>query len=385
NWRPTPWLMLRGSYNEGFMAPSLAALFTSPRWSISAGAGDIDTYRNPVTNEGPYVQRTYFGGNPSLQPQESEGRTYGVVLDVPFIKGLSFTADKWRISRTNLLGQRSVAQIRASDIALLQAYTKAQVAAGVPVNAIDVGSGTANYKGDPDVVRVELTPEDRTAFANYNAANPGNPQAAAGRIFSLNRPFVNISTSEHEGWDFGANYHLPRLPIGSVTVNSEWAYLEKSLSTLAPANLPPTVNDGLYASGAARWRGTTNIAWRKGPWSAAFAAYYVGKTHDAGATTTATVYEALGRPSYIEPFFTAGSTVYRRVIDPTLSFNALLAYRFSDTAPMFLRHTRVQLGVVNLTDEEPPLATSEGFGYDASVNQSFLAGRTWTIEFTRTF
>jgi iron complex outermembrane receptor protein len=109
--------MLRGSYNEGFMAPSLAALFTSPRWSISAGAGDIDTYRNPVTNEGPYVQRTYFGGNPKLKAQESEGRTYGAVLDVPFIKGLSFTADKWRISRTNLLGQRSVAQIRASDVA----------------------------------------------------------------------------------------------------------------------------------------------------------------------------------------------------------------------------------------------------------------------------
>src|SRR5207253_261690 len=47
NWRPASWLMLRGSYNEGFMAPSLAALYTSPRWTISAGAGDIDPYRNP--------------------------------------------------------------------------------------------------------------------------------------------------------------------------------------------------------------------------------------------------------------------------------------------------------------------------------------------------
>ena len=77
-WRPLAWLMLRGSYNEGFMAPSLAALFTSPRWSISAGAGDIDTYRNPLTNEGAYVQRTYFGGNPNLQASESKGKTYGV-------------------------------------------------------------------------------------------------------------------------------------------------------------------------------------------------------------------------------------------------------------------------------------------------------------------
>lgn len=385
NWRPMSWLMLRGSYNEGFMAPSLAALFTSPRWTISAGAGEIDTYRNPVTNEGPYVQRTYFGGNASLKPQESEGRTYGVVLDVPFIKGLSFTADKWKISRTNLLGQRSVAQIRQSDVTLLQAYTRAQIAAGVAVNAIDLGSGTASYKGDPEVVRFALTAEDRTAFASYNAANPNNPQGAAGKILSLNRPFVNISTSEHEGWDFGVRYVVPRLPFGQVVVNSEWAYLQKSMSVLAPPNLPPTVNDGLYAGGAARWRSTTNISWRSGAWGAGLAAYYVGKTHDGGATTTAAVYESLGRPDYIVPFFTAGSTIYRRVIDPTLSFNATLSYRFSDRASALLRRTRVQLGIVNLNDKEPPLASSEGFGYDASVNQNLLAGRTWTLEITRSF
>ena len=385
NWRPFSWLMLRGSYNEGFMAPSLAALFTSPRWTISAGAGDLDTYRNPVTAEGPYVQRTYFGGNADLKPQESEGRTFGFVIDVPAIKGLSLTADYWRISRTNLLGQRSVAQIRASDDTLLKAYTSAQLAAGTPIGSIDLGSGTGSYKGDPDVVRFALTPEDRTTFANYNAANPGNQQGAAGKIFSLNRPFVNISTSEHAGWDFGVRYVLPRLPLGNLAFNSEWSYLERSESTLAPANLPPTLNNGLYANGAARWRGTSNVMWRKGPWSAAFAAYYVGKTHDAGATTTAAIYESLGQPSYIEPFFTAGQTLYRRVIDPTLSFNALFGYRFGDTAPVLLRRTQIRVGIINLNDEEPPLASSEGFGYDASVNQNLLTGRTWTLELTRSF
>lgn len=68
NWRPASWLMLRGSYNEGFMALSLAALYTSLRWTITAGAGDIDAYRNPFLNEGPYVMRTNFGGNPNLEP-----------------------------------------------------------------------------------------------------------------------------------------------------------------------------------------------------------------------------------------------------------------------------------------------------------------------------
>jgi hypothetical protein len=331
------------------------------------------------------VQRTYFGGNPGLRAQESQGKTWGVVVDVPGVRGLSVTADHWRISRTNLLGQRSVAQIRDSDNALLRAFTRAQLAAGTPVGAIDVGSGTPAYKGDPDVVRFALTPEDRTAFAAYNAANPGNPAAAAGRIFSLNRPFVNLATSEHEGWDFSARYVLPQQSWGNVVANTDWSYLSRSESTLAPANLPPTVNNGLYAGGAARWRGTTTVAWRRGAWTASLGAYYVGETHDGGATTTAAVYESLGRPSYIAPFFTAGQTVYRRVIEPTLSFNLLGGYRFGDTAPALLRRTQIRIGIINLNDLEPPLASSEGFSYDASVNQNLLPGRTWTVEFTRSF
>ena len=384
NWRPVSWLMLRGSYNEGFMAPSLAALYTSPRWSITAGAGDIDTYRNPFLNEGPYVMRTNFGGNPNLKPQESEGRTFGFVLDVPGLTGLSLTADHWKITRTNLLGQRSVAQINESDTALLRAFTQAQLAAGVPVNQIDAGSGGANYQGDRDVERFALTPADRAAFAAYNAANPNNLAAPVGRIFSRNRPFLNLSLSDHQGIDFGLRYRLPTMSWGRIAASSEWSYLKRSQTTLAPDNVEPTVNDELYANGAARWRSTTNLTWDQGPWNAGLGIYHVGKTHDAGATTTAAIYESLGRPSYIEPHFTAGRTVYRLVVDPVVSYNLSVGYRFEDNASSWLGDTRVRLAVSNLTDEAPPLA-SDAFGYDPSVSQSLLSGRTWSFELTRRF
>lgn len=383
NWRPTEWLMLRGSYNEGFMAPSLAALYTSPRWSITAGAGDIDTYRNPYLNEGPYVMRTYFGGNPDLKPQESEGQTFGFVLDIPLVQGLSLTADLWKIDRKNLLGQRSTAQISASDTALLQAYTKAQIAAGVSVNQIDVGSGT-NYKGDPDVERFPLTPEERAAFAAYNAANPNNPAAPAGRIFSRNQPFLNLASSTHEGIDFGFNYEIATDSFGQFAINSEWAYLRKSQSVLAPANVAPTVNEGLLGDGAAKIRSTTNLSWRKGPWNAGIGVYHIGKTHDTGATTTQAIYEGLGSPSYIEPFFTGGRTLYRLVIDPVTSYNVSLGYRFDENAPDWIRETRVRLAISNVTDEEPPLA-SGAFGYDPATSQSLMVGRAWSLELTRRF
>lgn len=384
NWKPVDWVMLRASYNEGFMAPSLAALYTSPRWSISAGAGDIDTYRNPALNEGPYVMRTYFGGNPDLKAQESEGETAGIVIDVPFVDGLTLNADWWRISRSNLLGQRSVAQINESDTALLTAYTRQQLAAGVPIGQIDLGSGTPNYKGDPDVQRFALTPEDIAAFNTYNAANPGNRVAAAGRIFSRNQPFLNLSSSEHSGVDFGFRYELRNLPIGDLVFSSEWAWLKQAESTLSPANVAPIVNNLMFANGAAEWRSTSNIFWRNGNWNAGLGIYHVGETHDAGATTTQAVYESLGRPDYIEPFFTQGRTVYRRVIDSFVTYNLSVGYNFDGGQYSWLRDTRLRVGVVNLTDKEPPLA-SESFGYDPSVSQSLLTGRSWNIQITRKF
>jgi hypothetical protein len=303
---------------------------------------------------------------------------------VPFVEGLTLSADWWNISRTNLLGQRSLAQINESDTGLLRDFTQQQLAAGVPVNQIDLGSGTANYRGDPDVERFPLTPEDVAAFAAYNAANPGMPAAAAGRIFSRDRPFLNLATSEHEGVDLGVRYELRGLPIGDLVFSSEWAYLSKSDSVLEAANVAPILNDELLANGAAEWRGTSNIFWRNGAWNAGLGIFYIGETHDAGASTSQAVYESLGRPSYIEPFFTQGRTIYRRVIDPVTSYNLSVGYQFDDSQNQLLRDTRVRLSVINLTDKEPPL-DSGSFGFEPAISQNLLSGRSWGLELTRRF
>lgn len=384
NWRPISHVMLRGSYNEGFMAPSLAALYTSPRWSISAGAGDIDPYRNPVTNEGPYIARNYFGGSPTLKAAESKGKTGGIVVDVPFVKGLSLTADYWQVRRVNLLGQRSTAQVYASDVALIQAFTKAQLAAGKTIDQIDIGSGTPNYQGDPDVVRLAPTAADVATFATYNAAHPSDPQAVAGKIFSNNTPFVNLASSYDEGVDLGLSYVLPALPIGNITLNSDWSYLTASRSVTAPSNVAAITTDNVNVNGDARWRGTTTLIWRKRNWTGTLGAYYIGGTQDTGATTTAAVWESLGRPDYIAKQFNAGTYTYRYVLDDSLTYNVSLAYQFGATANPWLRRTRVRLGVVNLTDDAPPLASGQS-GYNPALNQNLVAGRTWSLELTRQF
>lgn len=382
NWRPVSWLMLRGSYNEGFMAPSLAALYTSTRWSISTN-GTADPYLNAAIGQGNYTMRNYFGGNPGLKPQESKGTTFGFVLDVPGVRGLSLTADYWQIKRTDLLGQRGVSDILANDAALLRAYTASQIAAGVAPNAIDTGSGTANYKGDPAVTRLAPTPEQLAAFATYNAANPANPAAPVGLVFSTDTPFLNLSSAENKGVDFGVRYLLPRFAWGRIGLNTDASWLWRAKSEVPTTTGSVTSND-LYGGGAARWRTTTNITWENGPWNAGLGIYHVGKTLDSPSVSKA-VYDSLGQPSYIKAFYTNGNTVYRLVIDPVVSFNFSLGYHL-DLPQSRFGDTRLRLGIANLTDRKPPLsANSDGFGYDPSTSQSLLNGRTFSLEVTSRF
>lgn len=383
NWKPFPTVMIRASMNDGFIAPSLSALYTSARWTAGAGAGNIDQYRNPVTLEGAYSQRTYFGGNPQLKASDSKGKSAGVVFDVPKVKGLSLSADYWQISRTNVVGQRAAGDIFISDTFLLQAYVTKQLAAGTPVGSIDLGSGTSAYKGDPDITRLAPTAQDIATFAAYNAANPGKQQAAAGRIFSSNTFFFNLAQGYDSGWDLGLNYVLPTLPIGKITLNSDWAYLIKSKSTSVPPNSTITVADNLNSNGASRWRGTTTVSWRKGNWSGVLGAYYQGASQE-GTTTTAALYESLGHPSYIAKHFTNGAYQYRYVLRDVLTFNSSVAYRFGANSREWVKNTTVRLGVNNVANTPPPLAAG-AFGYNPAVHGGLIVGRTWTLDLTKSF
>jgi iron complex outermembrane recepter protein len=383
NWDPFAFVRLRGSINEGFKAPSLSALYTSSRWTISGAPGTVDSYRNPVLVEGPYINRTYFGGNPNLKAAKSKGKTVGIVLDVPWVKGLTLTADYWEIKQDDLIGQRSDAQVRASDTALITAYTLDQVSKGVSVDQINVGSGTADYKGDPDVIRYAPTVEDIAGFAAYNAANPNNPRAVAGRIFSTDRPFLNLSSGKVAGWDFVANYSAPATRWGRFSANSEWTHLTQAYNSRDFADRGTVITNNLGLAGSARWRGNMTLNWSHQQWSAGIGAYYIGSVA-TGTTTSQAVYESLGKPSYIKPIYSEGRWTYRYALDSVTTFNAMVSYKFESDANYWVRDTSVRLGVVNLFDKEPPPG-GDNFGYDNGVHGHMVVGRTWTVELTRKF
>jgi outer membrane receptor protein involved in Fe transport len=382
-WRPASWLMVRGSYNQGFHAPNLAQLFTGTL--IRTVTGSTDTYRSTVTGfvtDGASNRRSVAAGNRDLRPEESTGRSAGLVIEVPKVKGLSLSVDYWQISQRNVIASSGSI---ADDTQVLLAATQAALARGESINAIDLGSGTANYQGDPSVVRLPVTQADRDAFATYNATRaPGNQRAVVGGIDYLRTTYFNKASEFVSGVDIDLTYRLPRTPVGTFAFNTSWTYLREFYAYNA-ADAPRTElrNSNAAAVGGAspEWRGSASLTWRKSNWRAGFSAYYIGNYTDSGAATTQATYESLGSPSYLRPFFTNGSYTYRYVVHDSISCNAFVSYRLRAKG-RWLNDTTVRFGMVNLFDRIPPLS-SDSRGYDPALYNGMARGRTWSLQLTK--
>jgi outer membrane receptor protein involved in Fe transport len=378
NWKPARWLMIRASYNEGFRAPPLPALYMGQFTANTVNA--TDPYRNPATLEGIYRSNNTTGSNPNLKPETSQGRTGGFVIEVPRVKGLSVSADYWQIAQRGILGSVSTGAIQNNDAALLRAETQRQLAAGTAIAQVDLGSGTAGYKGDARLTRFPVTADDRAVFAAYNAARPAAQQLApVGRIDTTRTLTENRSEAFASGIDLGIKYDLPALRLGRVSLSSNAAYIVKS-HTVTDAGGPK--NSRLLRAALARWRRDATLSWRKGSWNASVAAYYVGPLLDTGAFTTAAIYESLGRPAYIAKVVDElGNVSYFNTMPSILTWNATAGYSFKGASRWF-KNTRVRLSVQNLLDREPPLSSG---GFSAGSQQNLLTGRAFSVEWTRTY
>jgi len=376
NWRPMSWMMVRASYNEGFLAPSLPALYQGQ--TTANTVNQVDLYRNPATNEGSYRSNAISGSNSGLQPEFSKGQSIGIAVDVPKMSGLSFTVDFWKIKQRGILGSYSAATINALDASLLAAETQRQISGGTPINQVDLGSGTSAYKGDPRIVRLATSAADVAAFAAYNATVPaGQQRAAVGQIFSTRSLTENRSEGAASGVDFGVNYLVPSMAIGRFNLAANAAYLIESYTV---ADLAGPRIQRLERGGAARWRGDASISWRKGPWLAGVSAYYIGRVLDTAASTTAAVYDSLGQPDYIAKAFDQGTTFYYFRVGSSISCNAFVGYNFR-SSQRWLKNTKIRATVNNVFDREPPLTTS----FIGSTQQNLLAGRAFSVEWTKQF
>jgi outer membrane receptor protein involved in Fe transport len=385
NWKPVDFLMLRASFNEGFSAPVLPLVFYPSQFGVDTQPGTADPYYGTATGNGTYVAQGLANAATGLKPSTSIGRSVGGVLDVPFVKGLSITADYWQISQQNLVGTLSASSIMNYDQTVLLAYTQSQLAAGVNINNINAGSGTANYKGSASVVRYAPTSADVTSFAAYNATHAASVQeAVVGQVNYRISSYQNFAKAYVDGWDLGLNYAFPKTPFGRFNFSTDWTYLMRSYYISTVPGQGQVYQDRMNQNAVTRWKGTSTLSWHSGPWEADVGAFFVGRFDETGATTTAAVYQSLGAPSWIARVYSNGQYNYWPVIHDTLNYNLGVSYKIGHRENFWIRDTSLRLGVINVLDEKPPLSPNN-LGFNTAAYLQLAVGRQFTFEIARHF
>lgn len=380
-WKPASWFKLRASAAESFRAPNLVQTNVTP---LRRQIGADDPYRFDVTrlpSDGT-AQRTVFRqGNQELDPEEAQTWVAGFVLEVPAVRGLSFNFDYFKLNQNKVIENVGAGPAIDRDELVLDLATQAELAKGTPINQIDLGSGTANYKGSSKIVRKPVSPEDRAAFEAYNAQQSSNNsrRAAVGEVDYVIDDYLNLSGRDIQGYEFGVQYRMPKTRWGSFSFNGEATHYV--LRTSQQEEGAPIL-DELERNGRTKWRANASVSWRQGPVSAGWFTSYFGSFVDTSAATTVAIYEALGRPDYIRVFNDNGITRYLLRMEPQYNHNAWISYRFDRNANTWLRGVTVRGGINNVFDAEPELA-DEQYGYRSGTFNA--RGRQFTLELSKRF
>ena len=145
-YRPMSWVLLRGTYGEGFRAPAFDELFGNRSESFPSGI-DIVGCANGVAVCTSTQYRAFFGGNPDLGPEESEHYTFGAVLSP--LPELNIQLNVWHtefegLITTSTLGREFEAEARGEVNYVTRCTASDQCEEGT-VNFISLTSN--NYKG----------------------------------------------------------------------------------------------------------------------------------------------------------------------------------------------------------------------------------------------
>jgi iron complex outermembrane receptor protein len=340
-WQVFDDLTLRGTWAEGFRAPSIGELFGSvsrfdatildpcsdATGSIAANCATLGvppgfTQRNPQIS-------VATGGNAGLKPETSDSWTWGAVYSPSFAENTEWS-------------QKLDFEATYFKIKLLNA-----------IQALDAQTQLNRCAETLDPV-----------FCN------GITRAASGDINGFNNTLLNLGRIDTRGWDFGANWIGPDWGFGHLGANWQLTYTSKYVAVASGTGLeePRTVGIEVTDSGIPRVRSTLNLTWGYTDWSVGWAIRYLSSLkEDCGSGAGFPICESPndttgGRDNGTHHL---GATTYH---DLRVAWKVPTAIKFELAA-----------GVNNVFAKDPPVCLSCSLnGYDASTYD--LPGRFYYAE-----
>lgn len=331
-WQPFQQLLVRGSYNTGFAAPTLAQLYAPQATTFTGGR-----YNDPVLCPGgvPNVAagavqsrdcgiqfQQLQGGNEQLQPEESDAWTIGFILQPT--PEFSFGLDYWDYKVTSNLGVL----------------------------------GETTIFGDPSkygnlFVRCSAAPASRTATIPGCQIPGGDPLAY---IVNTNQ---NLGDTKTTGIDGTVTWNTKPQEWGTFSLGIRGTYILKyefQVEQNGQWYNPVGNYNANFGGPVLRYQQVTNFGWTWGPWSAALWNRYQSGYFDQNPASSV---QAAYRQN------TVGSWSVWNLSGTWTGYKGLT----------------LQAGVLNLLNNDPPYSNQTNRFQARAYDDRFAnpLGRTWTL------
>jgi iron complex outermembrane receptor protein len=356
-WKPFEDLLVRGTFAEGFRAPTINDLFggtgqsfesfldpcdsafgaaaSNPAVAGRCGASGVpanyrqlDQAGNEITSAagGQSPKAFLSGSNDKLQPETSITRTAGLVYSPHYVEGLDISLDYYKVYVKNL-----ISSVLAQDI-LNFCYVQ----------------------NDP-------------SFCGRFTRD------GTGAVDTLNEGLANLGTLKTEGYDFGIHYRMPETAIGTFRIASDSTYLGKYQLVSGPGATPSeqvgfmSGEDGLY-----RVRSNLNLDWSYKQFGATWTVRYYQGLKDICESDA-----ECNNPNYTSPSYGSFGVDQKG----SVSFNDVQVRYTAPWKGIF------SLGANNVFDKKGPLyysVTTSGTG-SPPYNPAFDIGRYVYASYSQKF
>ncbi len=328
-WQPVQSLLFRGTWAQGFRAPSISELFLGasqnfpnvldPCSTAGVGSGPNCPANSPVPQPNTQIGST-VGGNANLQPEQATTRTIGFVWSPAFLEGFDFSADYFKTEITN-----QVSALSAQEL----------------VN-LCYGPGAAPAANNP--------------YCNLVLRNPHT--GAITNIVALNQ---NGGSTKVSGWDVNIRYHFPTTPIGDFTVAATGNFMKDDIYCDATGSCQQTAGTvtGSGFFGTPKHKYNLSLDWNYGSWAATYRMRIIGPMWEDCSVSPVNGLVPTGSSAATDTSWCSKVIKADQYGDVLVGQNHLGTTVYSDVQASYTVaswNTTFTLGINNLFDKQPPIS-----------------------------